>query len=541
MLSRLCALAAVAGAVPIRKFNGQRYATPPVGDKRFAPAEVAPFNESTFLEPGDGRFGPRCMQTGSPRPPTCTRENSTTAEKCINEDCLFLNVATPNASLPAAAGGEGSAPPVPILVWIHGGGWTAGAGSDYDGGALAASQNIMVVTINYRLGVLGWYASDELAAEPGSENATGGMNGVRDQIAALRWIAANAARFGGDSARVTIAGESAGAESVCTLLVAPPAAGLFSRAVVESGPCSGGRAGWGAHPRGESLRASAKATQNRSLAELRAVEDGYELLQGASRDAAGVGSDDNYDKVQDAADGFVLPGEMAGPADASPAAALLVGGALNAEAVLIGGNSFDGLLSYSLPYEAPLGMLSREAYATKMADAWDADAAAVMALYDVDARFGGNTNAAYVRPDADAGVLCPSLAIAGALAARGVAAYAYLFDYGPVCDDVGRLFATPGAWASHAAEIAWVFGARASCYRDESELALTAAMQDLWGSFARGGGDPASGALTWDPYTRDGGALMVLDLAPRVERGVKAADCAALLAINASLWPAMVA
>ena len=109
---------------------------PPTGQLRFAPAQLAPFNESTFRGAGSswrvGRFGPRCMQRGgygyTGRPQVCTQDASSSAQHCINEDCLFLNIAVPNASLPTTSGGAGTAAPVPVLVWIHGGGWTAGAG-----------------------------------------------------------------------------------------------------------------------------------------------------------------------------------------------------------------------------------------------------------------------------------------------------------------------------------------------------------------------------------------------------------------------------
>jgi para-nitrobenzyl esterase len=122
---------------------------------------------------------------------------------------------------------------------------------------LAANQNIVVVTINYRLGALGFFASEELSKEAPNKGSTGGMNGILDMIAALDWVKENAHHYGGDASKVTIAGESAGAEAVCNLLVSPVAAGKFESAIIESGPCLFGSFGWGPHPSDEMLANSA--------------------------------------------------------------------------------------------------------------------------------------------------------------------------------------------------------------------------------------------------------------------------------------------
>ena len=107
-----------------------------------------------------------------------------------------------------------------------------------------AKHGCIVVTINYRLGGLGFFATQEATTVPSMHGATGGMNGLLDQITALRWVQANGARFGGDVSQITISGESAGGESVCNLLASPVAHGLFHRAIIESGPCLVGTWGW---------------------------------------------------------------------------------------------------------------------------------------------------------------------------------------------------------------------------------------------------------------------------------------------------------
>src|SRR5262249_14848929 len=140
------------------------------------------------------------------------------------ENCLFLNVYTP----PRAAGR-----PLPVMVWIHGGGFTGGAGRIYYCARLAGRRPVVVVTINYRVSAFGFLAMPSLDAE--SPDNSSGNYGLMDQQAAMRWVRANAFAFGGDPGRVTIFGESAGGASVCANMASPTAFGLFSRAIAESG------------------------------------------------------------------------------------------------------------------------------------------------------------------------------------------------------------------------------------------------------------------------------------------------------------------
>lgn len=198
-------------------FKGIPYAAPPVGDLRWKPPQpVKPWTEvRPCLE-----FGPAC-----PQPAQSGAEASYLSVGRTSEDCLYLNVWSPAKKADQR---------LPVMVWIHGGSFETGAGSMsvYDGTNLA-ERGVVVVTINYRLGPLGFLALPELSAE--SVYHGSGNYGLLDQVAALKWVKTNIAGFGGDPDNVTVFGESAGAISILDLLVSPLADGLFQKAIAESG------------------------------------------------------------------------------------------------------------------------------------------------------------------------------------------------------------------------------------------------------------------------------------------------------------------
>lgn len=203
------------GAVPLRIFRGIPFAAPPVGALRWR--EPQPAARWSGVRQAT-TFGDRCMQQPlfadmmfrSPR---------------TSEDCLYLNVWTPAAATRAK---------LPVLVYVYGGGFQAGDGSEkrYDGAAMAR-RGIVVVTLNYRLGVMGFLAHPELTAT--SPHHASGNYGLLDQVAALDWVKRNIAAFGGDPARITIAGESAGSMSVSALMASPLSRGTIAGAIGESG------------------------------------------------------------------------------------------------------------------------------------------------------------------------------------------------------------------------------------------------------------------------------------------------------------------
>lgn len=201
-------------------FRGVPYAAPPVGPLRWrAPRPVTPWSG---VRPALA-FGFDCFHVEDPGDPLA-------GTQAHSEDCLTLNVWAPVKRSEAL---------LPVLVWIHGGGFTNGASSatTYDGAAFAR-RGLVVVTINYRLGRFGFFAHQALTREANGERV--GNFGLMDQLAALEWVRGNIAAFGGDPGSVTIMGESAGGWSVSMLMASPPAQGLFHRAVAES---AGGRAG----------------------------------------------------------------------------------------------------------------------------------------------------------------------------------------------------------------------------------------------------------------------------------------------------------
>jgi para-nitrobenzyl esterase len=281
----------------ITVYKGIPYAEPPVGDLRWrAPKPAAKWDGVRKAD----HFSATCMQTnyaaGSPY---------FHADEPVSEDCLYLNVWTA-AKSPSEHR--------PVMVWIHGGALTRGSGSlpTYDGEALA-KKGVVLVTINYRLGVFGFLAHPDLTKE--SDTHSSGEYGILDQIAALDWVHRNIEAFGGDPKRVTIFGESAGSWSVNTLVATPLAKGLFQRAIGESG------AFFAPLPKlADAEKIGQRVTKGESIAQLRA-KSAAELLKTSG------------ELARPNVDGWLLPDQVS---------AIFAAGHQNDVPTLIGSNANEG-------------------------------------------------------------------------------------------------------------------------------------------------------------------------------------------------------
>lgn len=200
-------------------FKGIPYAAPPIGDQRWRPPQPADNWNGTY---DANKFGPACMQIP---PPEGSFYQVEFYPEPVGEDCLYLNVWT---------GAQSPDEQRPVMVWIHGGAFSQGSGSmpTFNGRAFA-QKGVVLVTLNYRLGIFGLFAHPELTKE--SKYKTSGNYGLLDQVAALNWIQKNILSFGGDPHNVTIFGQSSGAGNINKLLASPLTAGLFHRAILQSG------------------------------------------------------------------------------------------------------------------------------------------------------------------------------------------------------------------------------------------------------------------------------------------------------------------
>ena len=276
------------GNPDIIAFKGIPYAAPPVGDLRWRPPEPVVAWDGVR---DAGEAGPICVQSGGR---TVTQD----------EDCLFLNVWAPRESTE----------PLPVMFWIHGGGYTGGSGSSaiYDGTQLEADGTVLV-TINYRLNVFGFLAHPALSAE--SSHDASGNYGLMDMVAALGWVQGNIASFGGDPNRVTIFGESAGAGAVMSVMLIPQAEGLFHGAIAESNwihgwdrPLRGSDRGWEpAETQGVRIAEALGATDDDALKTMRAAT-AADVLE-ASNTGAGSPFLRQGNVWAPNIDGWVIPGD----------------------------------------------------------------------------------------------------------------------------------------------------------------------------------------------------------------------------------------
>lgn len=439
----------------IRVFRGIPYALPPVGAARWKPP--APMPRWDGVRAADA-FGPACI---NPQPPLQTIY--TLPPMPMSEDCLTLNIWAPADARKA-----------PVFVWIHGGALWAGSSREplYDG-ARMAERGVVFVSINYRLGPLGWLAHPELSAE--TPNGVSGNYGLLDQVQALRWVRDNIAAFGGDAANVTIAGESAGALSVMYLMAAPDARGLFARAIAQSAYMISHPAlkdeQHGTPPAetaGAKLAAALKAPD---LAALRAM-DAQALTNGAR--AAGffpLGT----------VDGRVLPRQLVDVFDRGEQARV---------PILTGFNSGE---IRSLRVLAPPPPAKPEDYVTAIREKYRDRAEAFLKLYPAD-----NLQESILATTRDALYGWTSERLVRKQTALGQPSYLYLFDHGYPAADEAKLH------AFHAAELPYVFGTFAGTPpawpkvpETPEERALSDAMLDYWTSFARSGTPRAANAPAW--------------------------------------------
>ncbi len=471
-------------------FRGLPFAAPPVGDLRFkAPQPVEPWDGVREAR----TFGPISLQAPNEMlesllpPPETPQPQS--------EDCLYLNVWTPGLDDAAR----------PVMVWIHGGAFTIGSGSEeyYNGANLATRGDVVIVTINYRLGALGFLNLPAL----GQTNF-----GMRDQVAALKWVQDNIANFGGDPGNVTIFGESAGGMSVGSLMASPEAAGLFQKAIPQSG------AGHNALSVEET-----NATALKFCEKLGVEPDDIGALM-AANPADILAASVAVDPLANAESAAEMADLGASPTPQMPFQPVIDGAFLSRLPIdHIRDGSADGVATLvgSLDEEmklmaaaGPAEPMTEEAV-TAVLGMMHPDGASAYATYRAARRERGENDSPdeiFVASIGDVMLRIPGIRLADAQTSRAPT-YAYLFDWkSPGMD---------GALGScHALELPFVFGTHGTAPEfagsgPEAD-AFAEATMDTWLAFARTGNpnSDAAEAPTWDPETRP---IMVLGPNVRVE------------------------
>ncbi len=453
-------LEGTAGPGGIRVFKGIPYARPPVGEFRWtaptAPEPWAGVRDAT-------QFGAGCIQ-----PPWPAQSIFAVPPAPTSEDCLFLNIWSP-----AEARGA------PVIVFIHGGSLVRGSGGDpYYDGTHFAEQGVVFVTINYRLGALGWLALPELSAE--SPDQVSGNYGLLDQVQALAWVRDNIAAFGGDPANVTIMGESAGGMSVAYLLATPLAKGLFHKAIAQSfaiyaiPELDAARHGLpSAESQGSRLL---QATGTDDLGALRAM-DGHAVTGAALRSRL---------FLKGTVDGHVLKRQLVEVFDHGEQAKVptMVGFNRDEMETLMG-------LMPALPPSA-------EAYESGVRRIYGDLASAYLALYP-----GEDVRASMMAAARDVSMGWSAERVARSMADAGQPSYTYLFEhtYPAALDRQLHAF--------HAAELPFIFGhvdkgspltPNWPAPEGPVEKALSQAMLAYWTSFARDGAPTAPGHPDWPQY-----------------------------------------
>ena len=462
-------------------YRGIRYAAAPMADLRWkAPADVQPWDG---IRDATG-FSPICPQPEAAGAPLST----------MDEDCLFLNVWTP-----AERGGE----KLPVMVFIHGGAFKTGAGSDvlYEGTSLAR-KNVVVVTLNYRLGALGFMAHPDLTRE--SPHNSSGNYGLLDQIAALKWVQHNIGAFGGDPSQVTAFGESAGATGMLAHLVSPLSGGLFGQAIVQSGPLyTTGHVLKVFRPRDEGEQYGVDFAGTLGVSGPDAIR---KMRMVAARDlvkAVPVPSPPSgfwlmHDlQFKPIVDGWIIPEAPEQMLRKKPVTIPLI----------IGSNSHEGI-ALALGVHRDVTW-----YRQYLRDEFGSEADQVLARYPAGSSEEVQHQMERITTDFDFANAAKFVA--------GNSRNAYLYRYSHPTSVAGYAsYGTSygGPFASHGSELAYIF--KYSPYMvGESNLKVAETMMDLWTLFAKTGNPNGGIGVTWPKYTTEADQYLDISAVPAVKTG----------------------
>jgi para-nitrobenzyl esterase len=463
------------------EFLGIPYAAPPLGPLRWRPPQPA---ARWSGERDATAFAPHCAQPATPFGVAST-----------SEDCLYLNVFAPAGR---KHGGDGH----PVMVWIHGGGLVIGGSDDYDPAKLVADGTV-VVTINYRLGALGFLAHPALAERPGDST---GAYGLMDQQAALRWVQRNISAFGGNPRKVTIAGESAGGISVLAHVASPAAHGLFARAIVQSGPFLTQTPLQEAETAGEAFAAKAGCA-GQTAACLRGLPVAIILAN-----------------ENPAPNGYV-PGVVDGEVLKQSIGAALASGQFNRVPIIHGTNHDEARLftAVSELQGAPVTTTNYQAMIASTPGV-SADVAAVVATeYPLSAY--PSPAAALGAVGTDALFACPALQL-DTLASKFVPTFAYEF----IDDNAPQRYLPPVSFpygAAHASELQYLFDlptAPIAGALTAEQQRLAAGMRHYWAHFAARGFPSSAGEPLWPGFNSHSQRILALvPPQPQVETDFAAA------------------